>query len=469
MSNPEKLSILAVDDDADILMLEERMLNGGGLDRVVKCPDGRKVLDMLSEHTVGVMLLDLHMPGASGEALLPKIVEGYPEVPVIIVTGASDVDTAVRCMKLGAFDYVVKPFETQRLVSAVERALELHELRSDYAILKKRLLDRDLDRPEAFAAIRTISPLMRALFRYAETVARTSKPVLITGETGVGKELMAGAIHTLSARPGPYVAVNVAGVDDDVFSDTLYGHVRGSFTGADGARSGLLEQAANGTMFLDEIGDLSAISQVKLLRLLQEREYYPIGADVPKVTSARFLVATHRDLDAAQKNGQFRTDLYYRLQIHRIHIPPLRERLEDVPLLVEHFLAEAAATYEKKQPPIPDELIELLQTYSFPGNVRELEAMIYNAVAHHRSGKLSLTTFSHLMSSAPVPAGSSDAPVDTSQFIFDPGAFPTLKQATNYLVQEALRRAHGNQTLAAQLLGVTPSAMNKRISRSKAR
>ena len=466
MSASQRLAVLAVDDDPDILRLTARILSSEGIDHVIQSHDSREVLTILSEHAVGAVLLDLHMPGVSGESLLPKLVEAYPDVPVIVVTGASVVDTAVRCMKLGAFDYVVKPFEPQRLASAVLRALELHELRSEYALLKERLLTHDLESPEAFAAIRTISPRMRALFRYAETVARTNKPVLITGETGVGKELMAGAIHRLSGQAGPLVAVNVAGVDDDVFSDTLFGHTRGSFTGAEGARPGLIEQAANGTLFLDEIGDLSAISQVKLLRLLQEREYYPIGSDVRKLTNARVLVATHRDLDAAQRAGTFRTDLFYRLQIHRIHIPPLRERLEDVPLLVDHFLDEAARVYETTKSNPPGELITLLQTYSFPGNVRELEAMIFTAVAEHRSGKLSTNAFRGLLQASQQPTAASDP--DTSPFIFDQGGFPTLKQATTFLVQEALRRAHGNQSAAAHLLGITPSALNKRLNRPKA-
>ena len=275
----------------------------------------------------------------------------HPELPVIVLTGANDVETAVRCMKDGAFDYLLKPVDEARLESAVRRAIEIGAMRRENSTLKRYLLTDALEHPEAFAAIVTAAKSMRAIFQYAEAVAPTPLPILVTGETGVGKELIARAIHAPERPPGPFLPVNVAGLDDALFSDALFGHKRGGFTGADRDRPGLVEQAAGGTLFLDEIGDLSPASQVKLLRLLQEGTYYPIGSDVMKRADIRVLVATNRDLRALQASGGFRKDLYYRLQAHHLHLPPLRERREDLPLLVAHFLAEGGP---RAGPPRPD-------------------------------------------------------------------------------------------------------------------
>lgn len=461
--------VLIVDDEARAIQSIAALLRTGGINHVMRCEDSREVLGILERETIEVLLLDLRMPHQSGEDLLPKLLENHPEVPIIVVTGLNDLDAAVRFMRLGAFDYMVKPVEEQRLISGVRRAIEVRELRSEYSFLRARLLSEELQHPEAFANFLTNSPKIHAVFRYAETVSVSPRPVLITGETGVGKELIARALHTLSGRSGRFVAVNVAGVDDTVFSDTLFGHVPGAFTGAEAPRPGLLEQAAGGTLFLDEIGDLKNDSQVKLLRLLQEREYFPLGADLPKPADVRVVVATHEDLDALVQSGAFRRDLYYRLQIHRIHIPPLRERLEDLPLLIDHFLKQAAAALRKSPSAPSRELIALLQTHAFPGNVRELEAMIYDAISRQQAKALSLEHFKNILLKErrlAVPATGGQASAATLLSL-SPTQFPTLAQAADLLVAEALRRSNGNQTLAARLLGITPSALNKRLKRAQ--
>jgi len=385
--------ILLVDDEVQALTSFEMTLRSARMSHFISCHDSRDVLPVLSREEIEVMLLDLWMPHVSGEELLQKITADYPDLPVIIITGADDVETAVRCMRQGAFDYIVKPVEKSRLVSSVRRAVELRELQRENQSLKARVLSDRLNRPEAFAAIVTISPGMRSIFQYVEAVAPSPRPLMITGDTGVGKELVARAVHTLSNRKGAFVPVNVAGLDDHVFADTLFGHKRGAFTGAMEARAGLLERAAGGSIFLDEIGDLSAISQVKLLRLLQEGEYLPLGSDLVKRSDARIVVATNQDLEAARNSGRFRKDLYYRLCGHHIHILPLRERREDLPVLLDYFLEKAAVSLGKKKPTPPDELVKLLASYHFPGNVRELESMVYNAVSLHASGKLSMDAF----------------------------------------------------------------------------
>jgi DNA-binding NtrC family response regulator len=248
----------------------------------------------------------------------------------------------------------------------------------------------------------------------------------------------------------------------------LFGHKRGAFTGAERAREGVIEKAADGTLLLDEIGDLHSSSQVKLLRLLQEREYYPLGSDIPKTTNARLLFATNRDLMALQESATFRSDLYYRLLQHRIHVPSLRERRGDIPLLVEHFLDNAAKELEKPRPTPPPELFTLLSVYDFPGNVRELEALLFDAVSRHESGKLSLESFQqHIRSdSSSDLARSAEMNIELDALYASLGRLPTLKEAEDRLIEEALKRSEGNQTLASMLLGITRQTLHRRLRKS---
>jgi DNA-binding NtrC family response regulator len=290
-------------------------------------------------------------------------------------------------------------------VSATRRAVEIRELQRENQLLKTHMLSNKLNSPEAFSEIVTNSAAMRSIFQYVEAIAASPRPVSITGETGVGKELIARAVHRLSQRDGAFVPVNVAGLDDTVFADTLFGHKKGAFTDAREARNGLVEKASGGTLFLDEIGDLNTTAQVKLLRLLQEGEYFPLGSDMAKRSDARMVVATNQDLDVLQSSGKFRKDLYYRLCDHQIQIPPLRDRREDLAVLAEHFLEKASKTLKRKKPTPPEELITLLSTYHFPGNVRELESMVFDAVSSHKSGKLSLDIFKDHLSRKPVGSG----------------------------------------------------------------
>jgi len=464
-----QLPVMLVDDEAQALTSFEVTLRSAGVNHIMTCGDSREVMTVLGRQEIEIMLLDLWMPHVSGEELLRQIAAEYPDVPVVIVTGADDVETAVKCMKQGALDYIVKPVEKSRLVSSVKRGIELRELHRENQLLKARVLSDRVSRPEAFADIVTLSPAMRAVFQYAEAVAPSPRPVLVTGETGVGKELVARALHVLSGRKGGFVPVNVAGLDDHVFADTLFGHKKGAFTGAMEGRPGLLEQAASGTLFLDEIGDLSAVSQVKLLRLLQDGEYLPLGSDVAKRSDARILVATNQDLEAARNSGRFRKDLYYRLCGHHIHIPPLRDRPEDLAVLLDHFLGKAAESLGRKKPTPPDELTKLLAVYHFPGNVRELESMVYNAVSLHGSGKLSMEAFkAEIFKKQPDLAGAVEPKPDeaASQLVF-PEQLPTLRQIEQLLVDEALRRSGGNQSIAASMLGITRQALNKRLHKAE--
>ncbi|MGD9080634.1 MAG: sigma-54 dependent transcriptional regulator [Desulfobacterales bacterium] len=456
--------VMMVDDEAQAITSFEMTLRSANMNNFIRCHDSRDVMPLLSSQEIEVMLLDLRMPHISGDELLPMITADYPEIPVVVVTGSNDVDTAVKCMQHGAFDYILKPVEKSRLIGGVKRAVELRELQRENQLLKAHVLSDKLEKPEAFSEIITISTSMRSIFQYIEAIANSPRPVLITGETGVGKELIAKAVHTLSDRAGDFVPVNAAGLDDHVFADTLFGHKKGAFTDAREARRGLIERAAGGTLFLDEIGDLSTASQVKLLRLLQEGEFFPLGSDVAKRTDARIVVATNQDLDALQSSGQFRKDLYYRLCDHQIHIPPLRRRREDLAVLVEHFLEKASKILDKKKPTPPVELITLLSTYHFPGNIRELESMIFDAVSSHTSAILSMDSFKAHLSKISV-TDAADSPTEKGTLISFSHQLPTLKQIEQLLIDEALKRANNNQSIAALSLGISRQALNKRLKK----
>ncbi|MCP5107120.1 MAG: sigma-54-dependent Fis family transcriptional regulator [bacterium] len=451
--------VLLVDDEELLLDGFERILRRGGITNIIKCSDSREVLAVPAGRPVECILLDMVMPHISGLELLPQLKEKFPGIPVIVITGVDDVKTAVECIKNGACDYMVKPIEKNRLVSGVKRLIAFNELKKRYARLQRSFFSDEPDNPGAFKDIVTDHPGMKSIFRYIEVIAPSPEPVLITGETGVGKELAARVIHKLSKRKGNFTAVNVSGVDDAVFSDTLFGHERGAFTDAVSSRGGMIQTTSGGTLFLDEIGDSSMASQVKLLRLLQGSEYYPLGSDVPKYTDARVIVAVNCDLKSLMESGRFRKDLYHRLSVHRIHMPPLRERLGDIPLLTAHFLEEASKTLKKKKPTVPKELFPLLKTYHFPGNIRELRAMVIDAVGSHKAMMLSLKSFKEAIGDQ---KGRTSDPTSIVTFSDN---LPTLKQFEQILIEEALERSGNNQTIAAQILGISRQALNNRLQR----
>jgi len=470
MPHVAALPVLLVDDDPHVLHSTSIVLRTSGMAHVLTVEDSRAVLPLLAEQEVGVVVLDLTMPHIAGHVLLEQVTSDYPDIPVILMTATHDLETAVQCMQTGALDYLVKPVEKNRLVSSVQRALEIRTLRAEILSLKDHLLTETVPRRDAFAELITQSRAMLAIFRYIEAIAPSPQPVLITGETGTGKELVARALHRLSGRPGELVAVNVAGLDDTMFSDTLFGHTRGAFTGAERARDGLLMTAAAGTLFLDEIGDLAVASQVKLLRLLQGGTFYPLGADRPRQSRARIVCATNCDVVEQVSAGTFRKDLYYRLRTHHLHLPPLRARAGDLPLLVQSFVDKAARALGKEVPTVPLALHQLLSTYSFPGNVRELEALIFDAVARHQGAVLALHSVKAALGATP-PAPLAAPPVEPLLALTAGFAerLPTLHEAeealSEALITEALRRAGGNQGVAAGLLGISRQALNQRLRR----
>ncbi|MBF0285549.1 MAG: sigma-54-dependent Fis family transcriptional regulator [Magnetococcales bacterium] len=464
---PAAPAVVLVDDDPDVLALAGAILEKAGIRPVITLARSADLFSLLERQETAVVVLDLFMPEPSGLQLLPELSQRHPAISVILLTASQELEVAVGCMKLGAFDYLLKPVEKNRLLASVRSALKIYSLQNQVDFLKQSLFTPDQSSfGNAFNGIITGSSKMWSLFRYILSVAPSKEPVLISGETGTGKELLARAVHLASGRPGQLVTVNVAGLDDHVFSDTLFGHVRGAFTGAEAQREGLIARAAHGTLFLDEIGDLSEVSQIKLLRLLQDNEYYPLGSDAQKHATARIVLATNRDLRQRIEDGKFRMDLYYRLSVHEIRVPPLRDRREDLPLLVDHLIAEAAKSMGKPPPTPPRELISLLNAYEFPGNVRELRAILYDAVAKHKSRMLSLDGFRKLLPTRGRGSGETArgaGSIEGEPQIALTGRFPTFKEAEELLIEEAMRRSDDNQGIAASLLGVSRQALNRRL------
>ena len=458
-----EFSLLLVDDEPSYLRSLSLLLERkGGITNILTCEDGRTAMDMLASNQVGVVLLDLTMPHMSGIDLLKVIAEEYPKVAVIVISGLNNVDSAVSALKAGAFDYFVKTTEEDRLIEGVKRTILMQQMQQQNTSLQNRILHDRLDHPELFESFISKNKRINAIFHYIESIASSIQPILITGESGTGKELIAQACHSASQRQGQLINVNVAGLDDDMFADTLFGHLTGAFTGAIKERKGLIDQAANGTLFLDEIGDLSQQSQMKLLRLLQEDEYYPLGADLPKRSRARIIVATHQNLEDRLRDGSFRKDLYYRLCTHRINVLPLRSRKEDIPLLLDYFIGIAAEELNKPIPTYPPELPVLLSNYSYPGNVRELKALIYDAVSQHRSRLLSMDVFRSVIDAdlqSPIK-------IPEKAVSFNPeSTLPSLSEMDDYLIEEAMQRSGNNQSLASRMLGISQPALSKRLKK----
>jgi len=467
-SQPRR-KILIVDDDADFLQLLTRSLASARLGDVESLSFSPAVMERLSKGDIAVLLLDLVMPGVSGTEILPRVNQLYPHIPVIMMTAVTDVATAVHCIKSGAFDYLTKPLDSARLYATVSKAVTFSDIAAQNRQLTGFLLGEALAEAQLFSGIITADPKMLAIFKLVETIAPSLHPILITGETGVGKELIARAIHAASGLSGEFVPVSVAGLDDALFSDMIFGHKRGAFTGASEQRDGLIRKAAGGTLFLDEIGDITPEGQKMLLRLLQEKEYYRLGSDILYQSNARIVAASNRDLRAMVAAGTFREDLYYRLCVHQLQLPPLRERRGDIPLLAEHFAREAAAALAREMPEFPVELKAALAGAEFPGNIRQLLNLVRNAVTCNRSGILSRADFSGL-ELAVSPRVSRGLKLSreggcTLHAVFE--KFPAMDEVEGLLIQEALALSGGNKGNAAALLGISRPTLNKKLAEMK--
>lgn len=461
MNDSTPTSILIIEDEPMLRLTLGDHLRDRGYE-VLEAGDGPSGLDLFRARRPALITLDLRMSPMDGHEVLAVLRQEDADVPVIIISGQGQMHDVIRALRAGAFDYLQKPITDMAILDhAVERALERSALKRGNALLSRSFLADGPQRPEAFAQILTASPRMNAIFRYCEAVAQSTEPVLITGETGTGKELLARALHLSSGCSGPFVAVNVAGLDDQAFSGTLFGHVRGAFTGADRPREGLMEKAAGGTLFLDEVGELGQQAQVRLLRVLQEREYHPLGSDSLRPLRARVLAATNKKPEDLRADSGFRSDFFFRLATHSVTLPPLRERPEDIPLLLRHFLAEACAAMGRPEPDCLPALLARLKAYPFPGNVRELKAMAHDALGRCPDGPLGPQAFPGL---GRLPDGQDSHAPPQNPFAELP-TLPSLRAAADALVAEAMRRAGGVQKAAAALLGISPQALSERLRR----
>ncbi|MDD2580461.1 MAG: sigma-54 dependent transcriptional regulator [Desulfuromonadaceae bacterium] len=465
--------IMLVDDEINALSLLKSFLCHEGFSKVSTFDDSLQALENFKREEVALAVIDLRMPKLHGRDLLEAFSELKPYVPVIVVTAENHIETAIDCMKTGAADYLTKPISINRFIAGVKRALELHSLNEDIILLDKATAEEITAPSPHIPSIITRDREMLTLLSYVEVVAKSRQPVLISGETGVGKELVARAVHTLSGLKGGFVSINIAGLDDQMLSDTLFGHRRGAFTGAQGDRDGLIMKAAGGTLFLDEIGDLSELSQIKLLRLIQENEYYQLGSDYPLRSNARLVVATNRILRQCMNERTFRKDLYYRLCTHQVAIPPLRKRRGDIPLLLDHFIRQAAKAMGKGKLSYRKELVDFLVTYEFPGNIRELQSIVYDFVSRTTTSKLSTSLLKKVIAREQEPAkrvmclGDADPGLECNGITFP--TIPTLKYAETIFIARALELAKNNQGTAARMLGITRQALNNRLRRAKSR
>lgn len=462
MSNASQLpQVLFIDDDADFLEQIRFIVLSSRLCDMTPLTDSRLAMAELAQGDYAAVFIDWVMPHISGADLLPAILQQHPQLPVIIMTGTNDLETVVSCMRQGAMDFICKPLDGARLLSSLGNALRISELSQQNRQLQGYLLGSPLADPENFAGIITTNERMLAIFKLIETISPSRSPVCITGETGAGKELIAEAVHKASGVQGNFVPVNLAGLDPLMLDDTLYGHRKGAFTGATDGRDGLITKAQNGTLFLDEIGDLAFDSQVKLLRLLQEHQYYKLGSDALQKSTARIIVASNRDFPSLIAAGKFRADLFHRLSCHRIHLPPLRERSEDILPLVFHFITVAAATTRRPVPTLSGEARLILSRYHFPGNVRELINLVTSAVIANETGILTPADFPDLHL-ARMAVDKSEAP-QSGQFslhaIFP--TFPTMAEVERVMLAEAMTVTGGKRTEAADLLGISRQTLRK--------
>jgi DNA-binding NtrC family response regulator len=457
--------VLVVDDEEQFLYSISLSLRLNGISNVRTCSSGAAAGEFISTMDFSAIVLDVNLPDIRGPELLDVITEQCPETPVVMITAVDKADVAVECMKKGALDYLVKPLDDERIISILRNAISQRELRGENEALKGYLLENRLRKPDVFSKIVTQNARMHSLFLYVEAISSTPFPVLVTGETGVGKELIAQAIHDLSGRKGPFIPVNVGGIDDNTFSDTLFGHTRGAFTGADSARAGIIERAAGGTLFLDEIGDLSKGSQVKLLRVLQNRDYLPLGSDVAKLADVRLIVATNKSIKELQDASEFRSDLFHRLKTHHIAIPPLRERMDDIPKLADYFISEASQLLNKVKPEFTSEVLSVLNRYDYPGNIRELRGILFDVMSIQESSVVSVAAIRERLGLVTDESQLKDVhEISGGEALLSYGSrFPTIQQAVLSLIQDALTRSNGNQNAAARLLGISPQALSRRL------
>ncbi|OGL13030.1 MAG: Fis family transcriptional regulator [Candidatus Rokubacteria bacterium RIFCSPLOWO2_02_FULL_72_37] len=447
---PEPATLLVADDDPGLRESLERTLTREGF-HVVLASDGNAALERLRGGGIDLVLTDLKMPGLTGIEVLRAAKAIAPDVDVILLTAFGTVEEAVRAMKAGAYDFLTKPFQRPQVLRLIRQALERRDLIQQNRELQQRL-DVLLQQGIAIGS----SPAFRRMMMLVDQVADSSATVLIQGESGTGKELVAKTIHARSARTkGPFVAVNCAALPEALLESELFGYEKGAFTGAAGRKEGRFELADGGTLFLDEVADLSPVTQPKILRVLQEGEFERLGGTRTIRVDVRVVAATNQDLAQMVREKRFREDLYYRLNVITINVPPLRERREDIHVLAQHFLRMYAAKNNRKLEGFTDEALRRLEAYAWPGNVRELENVIERGVVLARSAQMDVADLPpEIAGATPLPEGVLSVRIGTP-----------LAEVEQRLLEETLRVTKGNKTLTARLLGIDPRTVSRKLER----
>ncbi len=456
MNDQLKNTILVVDDDPVITSLLVEDLPGCGF-QVLSCGTCEEARGMLKEKPVDAILLDHNLPDGKGSDFFRSMKGDLINVPVIFITNFPDVEMAVSLMKEGAADYIIKPFSVSAVAERLKRVLEVGVLRSEVAYYRRRALPvtgrHDLiGSSDAMRAVRSA---------IEEAVGAPMTPVLLSGETGTGKEVVARLIHQgCHGATNPFVEVDCATIPKNLFESELFGHERGAFTSADRAKEGIFEFGKSGTIFMDEVGEIDLELQSRLLRVLETRQFRRVGGTRPLTFGARVIAATNRDLHALVRQKEFRADLYYRVAVYQIEIPPLRERAGDVPELADYFLRQAEARHHKSVSGFTAEFSHKLQLHAFPGNVRELRNLVEQAVIHSRGGEAEIVGFVPEEMPLPVPA-----PLTSSADVRMSEAGGTLREHERSVIESALRDNHGNKSAAARQLGISRPALLRRMSK----
>jgi two-component system, NtrC family, response regulator HydG len=444
------VKILIVDDEEVSLTSVQRILKWRGIRNVEVCDNGKEAIKRIKEQDFDIVLLDLLMPEVDGMQILEMVKPFRPQTEFIILTAVDDIPTTVKAIRQGAYDYLVKPVDNELLFLSIERAYERKGL---LAGLSATARCDAADIPQAFSDTVTQNPQMKALISYAQVMARSGNPIMITGESGTGKELMARGIHRSGSAPdGPFVAVNVSAIPVTMFESQFFGHIRGAFTGADNRYLGLFEQADGGTLFLDEIGELPVGLQAKLLRVLEDKTFTPLGGAKPIQVDIRLVSATNTDIDRACQAGKFRIDLLYRLKSAYICLPPLRERRGDIPLLACHFLQKACKRHDRKIQGFSPEAMDLLTNKDYPGNIRELSQIVENAV---------------ILADTPLIMPSHLGDMTAAVSSLAGRKLCTLKENYDLHLAFVLDHTKGDRRAAARILGITLRQLQRKLAEVK--
>ena len=449
----DKFSILLIDDEESQLLSLKSFLSKRGY-KIFTASDGETGYKIAEENMIDIVLTDFNMPGWDGLMVLQKLKELNPEIDIVVMTAFGSIENAVSLMKAGAYDYIIKPIDLDELENTLEKIKERKYLISENKLLKEQLQDKF-----SFEGIITQNSLMQNVLSTAGRVALSKATVLIRGESGTGKELIAKAIHFASDRKDkPFVTVNVASLSENLMESELFGHEKGAFTGAINQRIGRFEEANGGTIFIDEVGDIPLPVQVKLLRAIQFGEFQRLGSNQTNKTDVRILAATHRNIEEMIKDGEFREDLFYRLNVVSIELPSLKQRKEDIPLLVDYFVHKYSDQTGKEVTGLERDALDYLIKHNFPGNVRELENIIERAVVLTRFNNITKTDL-------PQFASVTEYETQLDPYNLEDGYEDKMKLFESTMINEALNRTNGNKSAAARMLGMSERHLRSRLER----